>query len=56
MFAGEASNVEVGVNELFPNERDDTVGCQFNPLPEHATFLVESRLSNSPASDLSPTW
>ena len=54
MFAGEAYNVEVGVtNELFPNERDDTVGCQFNPLPEDATFLVESGLSNSPASDLS---
>jgi CxxC motif-containing protein (DUF1111 family) len=54
MFAGEAYNVEVGVtNELFPNERDDTAGCQFNPLPEDATFLVESGLSNSPASDLS---
>src|SRR6516162_2487807 len=54
MFAGEAYNVEVGVtNELFPNERDDTVGCQFNPLLEHATFLVESGLSNNPASDLS---
>jgi CxxC motif-containing protein (DUF1111 family) len=38
VFAGEAYNVEMGVtNELFPNERDDTPGCQFNPTPEDAT-------------------
>ncbi len=54
MFAGEAYNVEQGVtNELFDNERDDTAGCQFNPLPEDATNLVDTGLSNSPASDLS---
>ena len=41
IFAGEAYNVEQGVtNENFPNERDDTPGCQFNPLPEDATNLV----------------
>jgi CxxC motif-containing protein (DUF1111 family) len=54
MFSGEAYNVEVGVtNELFPNERDDTAGCQFNPLPEDATNLADNRISNSPASDYS---
>jgi CxxC motif-containing protein (DUF1111 family) len=54
MFAGEAYNVEIGVtNELFPNERDDTLGCQFNQLPEDATNLSENGASNSPASDYS---
>jgi CxxC motif-containing protein (DUF1111 family) len=41
VFSGEAYNVEQGVtNENFPNERDDTPGCQLNPLPEDATVLV----------------
>jgi CxxC motif-containing protein (DUF1111 family) len=54
MFAGEAYNVEIGVtNELFPNERDDTLGCQFNQLPEDATNLSDNGASNSPASDYS---
>jgi CxxC motif-containing protein (DUF1111 family) len=35
MFAGEAYNVEMGVtNQLFPQERDETAGCAFNPTPE----------------------
>jgi CxxC motif-containing protein (DUF1111 family) len=35
MFAGEAYNVEMGIsNELFPQERDETPGCRFNPTPE----------------------
>jgi CxxC motif-containing protein (DUF1111 family) len=35
MFAGEAYNVEMGVtNQLFPQERDETVGCLFNATPE----------------------
>jgi CxxC motif-containing protein (DUF1111 family) len=40
IFAGEAYNVEQGVtNELFPQERDETVGCLFNPTPEdHISF------------------
>ncbi len=55
MFAGEAYNVEQGVtNELFSNERDDTASCQFNQLPEDATNLVDTGLSNSPAPDLPP--
>jgi len=38
IFAGEAYNVEVGVsNELFPNERNETRGCRFNPTPEDTT-------------------
>ena len=54
LFAGEAYNVEIGVtNELFPNKRDDTTGCQFNPLPEDATALADNGLSNSPGSDFS---
>src|SRR5258708_279656 len=35
MFASEAYNVEMGVtNQLFPQERDETAGCVFNPTPE----------------------
>jgi CxxC motif-containing protein (DUF1111 family) len=43
-FGGEAYNVEMGVtNELFPNERDETPGCQFNPTPEdHTNFDLDS--------------
>ena len=34
MFAGEAYNVEMGIsNQLFPQERDETPGCLFNPTP-----------------------
>lgn len=40
IFAGEAYNVEMGVtNELFPNERDETQGCGFNPTPEDSTNM-----------------
>jgi CxxC motif-containing protein (DUF1111 family) len=35
LFASEAYNVEMGItNELFPQERDETPGCIFNPTPE----------------------
>ena len=38
IFSGEAYNVEQGVtNELFPQERDETPGCQFNETPENHT-------------------
>ena len=54
MFAGEAYNVEMGVtNELFPNERDDTPSCQFNPLPEDTTNMTPPFDSGSDASDYS---
>jgi CxxC motif-containing protein (DUF1111 family) len=46
MFAGEADNLEMGVtNELFPNELDSTVGCQFNSTPEDAaSFDADGKL------------
>ena len=54
IFSGEAYNVEQGVtSEAFPNERDDTQGCRFNPTPEDATHLTNPEPSNSPASDFS---
>lgn len=35
LFAGEAYNVEMGIsNQLFPQERDETPSCLFNPTPE----------------------
>jgi CxxC motif-containing protein (DUF1111 family) len=54
MFAGEAYNVEMGVtNELFPNERNTTSGCAFNPTPEDTTNFTDATNSGSPASDFS---
>jgi CxxC motif-containing protein (DUF1111 family) len=54
VFSGEAYNVEQGVtNENFPNERDDTPGCQFNALPEDATNLVNPGTSGFAPSDFS---
>jgi len=54
IFAGEAYNVEQGVtNELFPNERDDSAGCQFNALPEDHTNITPAANSGSNASDFS---
>lgn len=53
LFSGEAYNVEQGVsNELFPQERDDTAGCQFNALPED-TVNIARRTPNSasPSAD-----
>jgi CxxC motif-containing protein (DUF1111 family) len=54
IFAGEAYNVEQGVtNDAFPNERDDTAGCRFNPLPEDATNLTDPNTSGFAPSDFS---
>jgi CxxC motif-containing protein (DUF1111 family) len=54
IFSGEAYNVEQGVtNELFPNERDDTAGCQFNAVPEDHTNLIAVANSGSNAADFS---
>jgi CxxC motif-containing protein (DUF1111 family) len=40
VFAGEAYNVESGVtNDLFDTERDQTAGCQFNPVPEDTSHF-----------------
>jgi CxxC motif-containing protein (DUF1111 family) len=41
IFAAEAYNVEMGVtNQIFPQERDETRGCVFNPTPEDALDLT----------------
>jgi CxxC motif-containing protein (DUF1111 family) len=50
MFAGEAYNVEMGVtNQLFPQERDETPGCQFNATPEDTlNFTTTSSLASNP--------
>ena len=38
IFSGEAYNVEQGItNELFPNEIDETPGCQFRSAPNDQT-------------------
>src|SRR4249920_3052221 len=38
IFSGEAYNVEQGVtNDLFPQERDETLTCYFNATPENRT-------------------
>jgi CxxC motif-containing protein (DUF1111 family) len=49
MFASEAYNVEMGVtNELFPQERDETPGCLFNPTPEDTiNFTTASGSANT---------
>jgi CxxC motif-containing protein (DUF1111 family) len=40
LFAAESYNVEEGVtNDIFPDERDHTPGCLFNPRPEDTTKL-----------------
>lgn len=51
MFAGEAYNVEMGVtNQLFPQERDETPGCIFNPTPEDASnFKTTPTPSSNPS-------
>jgi cytochrome c peroxidase len=54
IFSGEAYNVEQGVtNENFPNERDETPGCQFNAQPEDATNLVNPNATGVASSDFS---
>ena len=52
LFAGEAYNVEMGVtNQLFPQERDETPGCGFNPTPEDtANFTTKSAPGPNPAA------
>src|ERR1700693_785558 len=50
MFAGEAYNVEMGItNQLFPQERDETPGCQFNATPEDTlNFTTASAPTSNP--------
>jgi CxxC motif-containing protein (DUF1111 family) len=51
MFAGEAYNVEMGIsNQLFPQERDETPGCLFNPTPEDTlNFTTTTTGTSNPA-------
>jgi CxxC motif-containing protein (DUF1111 family) len=52
IFAGEAYNVEMGVtNQLFPQERDETVGCLFNATPED-TVNFTARPNSAVLSDI----
>jgi len=46
MFAGEAYNVEMGIsNQLFPQERDETPGCLFNPTPNDTLNFTTTPVS-----------
>ena len=46
MFAGEAYNVEMGIsNQLFPQKRDETLGCTFNPTPDDTSNFTPSPLT-----------
>src|SRR5580704_8431074 len=49
MFAGEAYNVEMGItNQLFPQERDETPGCLFNPTPDDTLNFTTSTPTSNP--------
>jgi CxxC motif-containing protein (DUF1111 family) len=54
MFSGEAYNVEMGIsNQLFPQERDETPGCIFNPTPNDTLNLTTTRSTTGNASSIS---
>ena len=54
IFAGEAYNVEMGIsNQLFPQERDETVGCLFNATPEDTVNFSTKSTSISTTAVLS---
>ena len=49
MFSGEAYNVEMGVsNDLFPQKRDETPGCQFTNTPND---LITASKNTDPEAD-----
>ena len=49
LFAAEAYNVEMGVtNQIFPQERDETPGCVFNPTPEDTLNFTPSAPTPNP--------
>jgi CxxC motif-containing protein (DUF1111 family) len=51
MFSGEAYNVELGVtNELFPNERETNLNCQFNTTPEDRSNMAANSNAASAVS------
>ena len=48
IFAAEAYNVEMGItNTLFPQERDETEGCQYNATPEDTLNFTTSPAGGS---------
>jgi CxxC motif-containing protein (DUF1111 family) len=48
LFASEAYNVEMGItNQLFPQERDETPGCLFNPTPEDTVNFTPAPAAGS---------
>jgi CxxC motif-containing protein (DUF1111 family) len=54
MFAGEAYNVEMGIsNQLFPQERDDTPGCIFNPTPNDTLNFTTTPSTTGNSSGIS---
>jgi CxxC motif-containing protein (DUF1111 family) len=54
MFAGEAYNVEMGIsNQLFPQERDETPGCIFNPTPNDTLNFTTTPSTTGNSSGIS---
>ena len=54
MFAGEAYNVEMGIsNQLFPQERDETTGCIFNPTPNDTLNFTTTPSTTGSSSAIS---
>lgn len=50
LFSAEAYNVEQGItSELFPQERDETTACRFNPTPENVTHFGASEIIDVPS-------
>ncbi len=54
VFAGEAYNVEMGIsNQLFPQERDETPGCIFNPTPNDTLNFTTTPPTTGSSSGIS---
>jgi CxxC motif-containing protein (DUF1111 family) len=54
MFAGEAYNVEMGIsNQLFPQERDETPACIFNPTPNDTLNFTTTPAAAGKSSGIS---
>jgi CxxC motif-containing protein (DUF1111 family) len=53
MFAGEAYNVEMGIsNQLFPQERDETPGCQMSDATPNDTSNFSASSTTAVLSDI----
>ena len=50
IFSGEAYNVEMGIsNQLFPQDRDETAGCDFAPTPQDAIHFSAEANTDVPS-------